>query len=67
MTSDNQVDVQSILAGAQRAGMPLTADEAAELVKGIGRNKDMARTVRSLLESTTEPAGVFSAATRRRS
>jgi hypothetical protein len=67
MTSDNQVDVESILEGALLAGMSLTAEEAAELVKGVARNKEMARTVRSLLESTTEPAAVFSAATRRES
>jgi hypothetical protein len=65
--ADDQIDVESILAGAKQAGMPLTAEEAADLVKGVARNKEMARTVRSLLESTIEPAGVFSAATERRS
>ena len=60
MASEEQPTVESILAGAKHAGLPLTEDEAAELVKGVGRMQDMARTVRSLLEPATEPAPVFS-------
>ena len=60
-----EVTVQSLMAGAAQAGMPLTQEEAALLIKGVTRNRAMAATVRSLLESTSEPAGVFSAGTRR--
>ena len=60
MATEEQPTVESILAGAKRAGLPLTEEEAAELVKGVARMQDMARTVRSLLQSTTEPAPVFS-------
>ena len=67
MTSEIQPTVESILAGARHVGLPLTEEEAAELIKGIGRMQDMARNVRSLLESTTEPAPVFSPGERRSS
>jgi hypothetical protein len=60
MTANEQPTVESILAGARYAGLPLTKEEAAELIKGVARMQDMARTVRTLLESTTEPAPVFS-------
>ena len=60
MASEELPTVESILAGAKHAGLPLSEDEAAELVKGVGRMRDMARAVRALLESTTEPAPVFS-------
>jgi hypothetical protein len=60
MASDELPSVESILAGAKLAGLPLTDEEAAGMVKGVGRMKDMARVVRDLLESTTEPAPVFS-------
>ena len=65
MTSGEQPTVESILAGAKRVGLPLTEEEAAELVKGVGRMQEMASKVRSLLESTTEPAPVFSPGERR--
>jgi hypothetical protein len=38
----------------------LSEEDAAELIKGVGRMQDMARSVRELLVSTTEPAPVFS-------
>jgi hypothetical protein len=57
--------VEAILAVAAWTGLPLTEEEAAELVKGLTRMRDMARSVRELLESTTEPAVVFSAAEER--
>jgi hypothetical protein len=60
MVSDEQPTVESILTGAEHAGLPLTEEEAAELIKGVARMRDMARSLRSLLESTTEPAPVFS-------
>ena len=60
MASEEPPSVESILAGAKLAGLPMTDDEAAEMVKGVGRMMDMTRTVRALLESTTEPAPVFS-------
>ena len=60
MDSVQKPTVESVLAGAMHAGLPLTEEEAAELVKGVGRMQDMARTVRGLLASTTEPAPVFS-------
>jgi hypothetical protein len=63
-TEENRT-VESILAGAKHAGLPLTQEEAADLVKGVARMRDMARTVRELLESTTEPAPVFSPGERR--
>ena len=65
MTANEQPTVESILAGARHAGLPLTEEEAAELVKGVARMQDMGRTVRNLLESTTEPAPVFSPGERR--
>jgi hypothetical protein len=65
MTSREQPDVESILAAAKHAGLPLNEEEAAELSKGVARMQDMARTVRSLLESTTEPAPTFSPGERR--
>ncbi len=67
MTSKEQPTVESILVGAERIGLPLTREEAAELVKGVGRMQDMASKVRSLLDSTTEPAPVFSPGERRKS
>ena len=65
MTANEPPTVESILAGAKHAGLPLTEEEAAELIKGVARMQDMARTVRSLLESTTEPAPIFSPSERR--
>ena len=60
MVSEELPSVESMLAGAKLAGLPLTDEEAAGMVKGVGRMKDMGRVVRGLLESTTEPAPVFS-------
>jgi hypothetical protein len=57
--SETQPSVEDILAGARQAELPLTRDEAAELVKGVGRMREMARSVRELLSETTEPAPVF--------
>jgi hypothetical protein len=61
MTSD-EPDVESILAGARRAGLPLNEEDAAEMVKGVARMRAMAREVRELLNETVEPALVFSSA-----
>jgi hypothetical protein len=58
-------NVEAIEAVADWTGLPLTEEEAAELVKGLTRMQEMARSLRELLESTTEPAVVFSAAEER--
>jgi hypothetical protein len=65
MVSDDQ-DVESILAHASRVGLPLTEEEAAELVKGVARMQEMTRKVRDLLSDTDEPAVSFSAVKERR-
>jgi 1-carboxybiuret hydrolase subunit AtzG-like len=59
MTSD-EPSIDNILAIADGTGLPLTEAEAAELVKGLTRMREMAQQVRELLDSTTEPAVVFS-------
>jgi hypothetical protein len=59
MTSD-EPDVDSILANARRAGLPLNEAEAAELVKGVARMQEMTRRVRELLKEADEPAVTFS-------
>jgi Protein of unknown function (DUF4089) len=59
MTSD-EPSVEAILAIADWTGLPLTEEESAELVKGLTRMREMAQQVRELLDSTTEPAVVFS-------
>jgi hypothetical protein len=58
--ASNDPDIESILAHARRAGLPLTKEEAAELVKGVSRMHEMARRVRELLNDTDEPAVTFS-------
>jgi hypothetical protein len=56
---EDELEVQSILAGARQAGLPLTEEEAAELVKGVARLHEMAAGLRELLSDTVEPAPVF--------
>ena len=61
MTTDNQPTVQSIMADARLAGLPLTEEEAGQLLKGVRRNREMAETVRKVIEASVEPAPVFDA------
>jgi hypothetical protein len=57
--ADDEPIVESILEEARQAGLPLTEEEAAELVKGVARMREMGRTVRGFLDQTMEPAAVF--------
>ena len=58
--ANDEIDVESILVAARRAGLPLTEEEAANLVKGVTRMQEMAHRVRELLKESDEPAVVFS-------
>jgi hypothetical protein len=42
-------------------GLPLTEEEAGQLLKGVTRNREMAQTVRKVIEAPVEPAPVFDA------
>ncbi len=54
-----EVTLSSIQAQARLVGLPLTEDEAAQLLAGVRRNQLMAQAVRRLNETVTEPAPVF--------
>jgi hypothetical protein len=65
VSEDKGPTAESILAEAQRMSLPLTPEEAAELVKGVSRMQEMARNVRTLISDATEPAPSFDAAWKR--
>jgi hypothetical protein len=60
MNADEDITVSTILAQAKLAALPLTEEEAAQLLTGVRRNRLMAQAVRRLLvDPVTEPAPVF--------
>jgi hypothetical protein len=61
MAMNYQVTADSILTHAQSIGLPLSVEEAAKMLVGVRRTREMADAVRRLVGAEVEPAGVFTA------
>jgi Asp-tRNA(Asn)/Glu-tRNA(Gln) amidotransferase C subunit len=57
----DEVTLETVQAGAELARLPLTPEEAQEILPGVQRMKQMAESVRSLMDASLEPASVFQA------
>ena len=56
-----ETSVESLQTLAKQAGLFLTDEEVGELLKGVGRNGDFARSLRALVRPETEPTPIFHA------
>jgi aspartyl-tRNA(Asn)/glutamyl-tRNA(Gln) amidotransferase subunit A len=54
-----ELTAEEIKSAAARAGLPLSAEEAAKLVKGANRSRRMAAQLRTYVTAQTEPAATF--------
>jgi hypothetical protein len=61
MTNRNET-VESLRAGAERAGLTLTDEELERLRRGVERATGWGEVVRRIAGMESEPAGVFDAA-----
>ena len=59
MTEDPSVDALRTV--AEQVGLPLTEDEAAQLLTAVRRDRDTVRELRKLVSPETEPAPIFRA------
>lgn len=58
---DEEPSVESVQQRAAQNGLPLTEDEASQLLAGVKRTREMVRRLRDLVRPELEPASIFAA------